>query len=42
LLAPALAAAAMTHLVESYRRALALGPVDARATGSATVARRGI
>jgi CysZ protein len=42
LLAPALAAAAMTHLVESYRRALALGPVDARATGSATIARRGI
>lgn len=42
LLAPALAAAAMTHLVESYRRALALGPVDATATGSATTARRGI
>jgi CysZ protein len=42
LLAPALAAAAMTHLVESYRRALALGPVDARATASATIARRGI
>ena len=41
LLAPALAAAAMTHLVESYRRALALGPVDARATGSAAIARQG-
>lgn len=40
LLAPALAAAAMTHLVESYRRALALGPVDANPTGNATIARR--
>jgi uncharacterized protein involved in cysteine biosynthesis len=40
LLAPALAAAAMTHLVESYRRALALGPVDARPTGNAITARR--
>jgi uncharacterized protein involved in cysteine biosynthesis len=29
LLAPVLAAAAMTHLVESYRRSLALGPVPA-------------
>jgi len=40
LLAPALAAAAMTHLVESYRRALALGPLDANPTGDATIARR--
>ena len=40
LLAPALAAAAMTHLVESYRRALALGPVDAKPPGDATIARR--
>jgi CysZ protein len=40
LLAPALAAAAMTHLVESYRRALALGPVDATQTGNARIARR--
>ncbi len=29
LLAPVIAAAAMTHLVESYRRPLALGPVHA-------------
>jgi CysZ protein len=40
LLAPALAAAAMTHLVESYRRALALGPVDTNPPGNATIARR--
>jgi uncharacterized protein involved in cysteine biosynthesis len=40
LLAPALAAAAMTHLFESYRRALALGPGDANPTGGATIARR--
>jgi uncharacterized protein involved in cysteine biosynthesis len=40
LLAPALAAAATTHLFESYRRALALGPDDANPTGDATLARR--
>jgi uncharacterized protein involved in cysteine biosynthesis len=40
LLAPALAAAAMTHLFESYRRTLALGPDNANPTGGATIARR--